>query len=234
MIGLEYIRKLNFDTVDSLAEKLHVTKGLISQWENQKAPIPNKRLEELSKIYNVSNEYFSRPLTRMEKLCLQKEKMLDTSSKDIDKYTITDTDQDGNTVDKITIDGKTSILKMTERLQVVIDFEEVIQELYEISSIEYTEDTELTDIIFSALSANDENIYIITKFVALMKNESNLLIPSILKAVELSKSDDDSAEIHSDLVKKLVPIFRDWRLKEKERTDIEYQEYKELFGLNDE
>lgn len=234
MIGLEYIRKLNFDTVDSLAEKLHVTKGLISQWENQKAPIPNKRLDELSNIYNVSSEYFSRPLTKMEKLCLQRAKMIDTSSQNIGKYTIVDSDCNGDTVDKVTIDGKTSMLKMAERLQVVIDFEEVIQEIYELSGIEYTEDTALTDVIFSALSANDENIYIITKFISLMKNEPNFLIPSILKAVELSKSDCDSTEIHNDLVKKLVPIFRDWRSEEKQRTELEYQEYKELFGLNDE
>ena len=72
MIGLEYIRKLNSDTVDSLAEKLHVTKGLISQWENQKSPIPNKRLEELSKLYNVSSEYFSKELTSLEQMKIKK------------------------------------------------------------------------------------------------------------------------------------------------------------------
>lgn len=72
MIGLEYIRKLNSDTVDSLAEKLHVTKGLISQWENQKSPIPNKRLDELSNIYNMSSEYFSKELTSLEQLKIKK------------------------------------------------------------------------------------------------------------------------------------------------------------------
>ena len=72
MLGLEYIRKLNSDTVDLLAEKLHVTKGLISQWENQKSPIPNKRLEELSKLYNVSSEYFSKELTSLEQIKIKK------------------------------------------------------------------------------------------------------------------------------------------------------------------
>ena len=58
MLGLEYIRKLYGDTTITLADKLGITNALISQWENGKKLIPDKRLEELSNIYNVSGEYF--------------------------------------------------------------------------------------------------------------------------------------------------------------------------------
>ena len=50
MLGLEYIRKLYGDTTVTLADKLSITNALISQWENGKKSIPEKRLEELSKL----------------------------------------------------------------------------------------------------------------------------------------------------------------------------------------
>ena len=56
MLGLEYIRKLYGDTTVTLAEKLEISNVNISQWENGKKPIPEKRLEELSSIYNVSSK----------------------------------------------------------------------------------------------------------------------------------------------------------------------------------
>lgn len=232
MIGLEYIRKMNLDTVDSLAKKLNVSKGLISQWENQKAPIPAKRLKELSKLYDVSSEYFSRSLTKIEKLCLQREKMLYTSKK-VGEYTIENRDHNGEINDRITIDGKVSMLKLAESLQIIIDFERIIQEIYENSGIYYTDDAELSDVILSAVSVNQEYIYIIEKFVTLLRDEHNLLFPSILKAVELSKV-DNPVVIHNELVNKLIPIFSNWRSKEMEKADIEYQEYKELFDVDDE
>ena len=60
MLGLEYIRKLYGDTTVTLAEKLGISNVNISQWENGKKPIPEKRQEELSSIYNVSSKYFSK------------------------------------------------------------------------------------------------------------------------------------------------------------------------------
>ena len=72
MFGLEYIRKLYGDTTITLADKLGITNALVSQWENGKKPIPEKRLDELSKLYNVSKEYFSRELTPLEQLIIKK------------------------------------------------------------------------------------------------------------------------------------------------------------------
>ena len=72
MLGLEYIRKLYGDTTITLADKLGITNALVSQWENGKKPIPEKRLEELSNIYNVSSEYFSKELTSLEQVKIKK------------------------------------------------------------------------------------------------------------------------------------------------------------------
>lgn len=72
MIGLEYIRKLYGDTTITLADKLGITNVNISQWENGKKPIPEKRLEELSKLYNVSSKYFSKELTLLEQVKIKK------------------------------------------------------------------------------------------------------------------------------------------------------------------
>ena len=72
MLGLEYIRKLYGDTTITLADKLGITNALISQWENGKKPIPEKRLEELSKLYNVSSKYFSKELTSLEQVKIKK------------------------------------------------------------------------------------------------------------------------------------------------------------------
>lgn len=72
MLGLEYIRKLYGDTTITLADKLGITNALISQWENGKKPIPEKRLDELSTIYNVSSEYFSKELTSLEQMKIKK------------------------------------------------------------------------------------------------------------------------------------------------------------------
>ena len=72
MLGLEYIRKLYGDTTITLADKLGITNVNISQWENGKKPIPKKRLEELSKLYNVSSKYFSKELTSLEQVKIKK------------------------------------------------------------------------------------------------------------------------------------------------------------------
>ena len=72
MLGLEYIRKLYGDTTMTLADKLGITNALVSQWENGKKPIPEKRLEELSKLYNVSSKYFLKELTSLEQVKIKK------------------------------------------------------------------------------------------------------------------------------------------------------------------
>lgn len=240
MIGLEYIRKLNFDTAESLAGKLGVTKGLISQWENQKTPIPQKRLKDLSKLYNAPIEYFSRPLTRIEKLHLNELETIASLSKPTNNYIVSDTDKYGNKIDEVTVNSEEVLKKTLLNIQGAIKFEEIIQRLYDIAGMRYLDDTDYSpdlapfEIIASTMTANNANIFIIEKFTALMESEAGLLIiPATLKALELSKNETDSKISNNKLINKLTAVFREWRLEEKKKAEIELSTFKEVFDIND-
>ena len=75
MIGLEYILSLyNLQHVE-LAEKLGIKKQNINMWVKQKQSIPKKYLPVLEALFGVGSDYFSRELTEIEKLEIQKEKL---------------------------------------------------------------------------------------------------------------------------------------------------------------
>lgn len=239
MIGLEYIRKLNFDTAESLADKLGVTKGLISQWENQKTTIPQKRLKDLSALYNVPIEYFNRPITRIEKLRLNGMMTIALLSKPTNKYTVEDMDKDGNKINEATVNSDEVLEKALRNIQTAIEFEEIIQRLYNISGMQYLDDTETSpdlmpfEIIASTINANSANIFVIKKFVSLLESETGLLIPATLKAIELSKNETDSKVSSNKLINKLTSVFREWRLEEKKKSEIEHNTFKEIFDIVD-
>ena len=124
MIGLEYIRKLNKDTCESLAEKIGVTNPLVSQWESGKKPIPQKRISEIATLYNVKPEYITKELTYLEKL------HLDYEFSDNDKTVLRKKIAIEEVLEKITID----LLKLDEisELNIIV------------SAISKTDDTEQT------------------------------------------------------------------------------------------
>lgn len=241
MIGLEYIRKLNSDTVDSLAEKLHVTKGLISQWENQKSPIPNKRLEELSKLYNVSQEYFSRELTKLEQLHIEYDKVSDEYDATVNEYELpVDFDENGIPRGFVTQTcGDNGILAYMRILETDIEIEETLQEVRDIideNCSKYHEPFGMDSIV----DTREKNINLIRKFVSLMKDNDVMFLAYILRAVELSGEDGDAwGEIpkfdKNGLTGKVLAVIKEWKEAEQKRREAEYQEYKELFGIdNDE
>lgn len=241
MIGLEYIRKLNSDTVDSLAEKLHVTKGLISQWENQKSPIPNKRLEELSKLYNVSQEYFSRELTKLEQLHIEYDKVSDEYDATVNEYELpVDFDENGIPRGFVTQTcGDNGILSYMRILETDIEIEETLQEVRDIideNCSKYHEPFGMDSIV----DTREKNINLIRKFVSLMKDNDVMFLAYILRAVELSGEDGDAwGEIpkfdKNGLTGKVLAVIKEWKVAEQKRREAEYQEYKELFGIdNDE
>lgn len=239
MIGLEYIRKLNFDTAESLADKLGVTKGLISQWENQKTTIPQKRLKDLSILYNAPIEYFNRPITRIEKLHLNEMMTIALLSKPTNKYIVENIDKDGNKMNEETVNSDEVLEKALGNIQTAIEFEEIIQRLYNISGMQYLDDTETSpdlmpfEIIASTINANSANIFVIKKFVSLLESETGLLIPATLKAIELSKNETDSKVSSNTLINKLTAVFREWRLEEKKKAEIEHDTFKEVFDIVD-
>lgn len=75
MIGLEYILALyNIQHVE-LAEKLEIKKQNINLWVKKKQKIPKKYLPILEEIFGLDQKYFSKELSEIEKLEIQKEKL---------------------------------------------------------------------------------------------------------------------------------------------------------------
>lgn len=75
MFGLTYIRKLYNYSMEDLSKKLGVSKQTISKWENQKIPISDKRLKQLSEIFKIPEEYFNTQLSDTDELLVQKTKL---------------------------------------------------------------------------------------------------------------------------------------------------------------
>jgi plasmid maintenance system antidote protein VapI len=75
LIGLEYILSLyNIQHVE-LAEKLGIKKQNINMWVKQKQNIPKKYLPVLEELFGTQSNYFSREITEIDKLEIQKEKL---------------------------------------------------------------------------------------------------------------------------------------------------------------
>lgn len=58
MNGLQYIRKANSISLDTLGKRMGITRQTISQWEHGTCAIPKARIKELSIIFNIPHEYF--------------------------------------------------------------------------------------------------------------------------------------------------------------------------------
>ncbi|TFB13579.1 XRE family transcriptional regulator [Filobacillus milosensis] len=75
MIGLEYILDLYGMQHIELAEKLGIKKQNINLWIKGKQNISKKHLPTLEEIFGIEAMYFSKELTDLEKLEIQKEKL---------------------------------------------------------------------------------------------------------------------------------------------------------------
>ncbi len=238
MIGLEYIRKLYGDTTSALAEKLGISNVNISHWETQKKPIPAKRLEELSQIYNIPQKFFSKELTRLEELKIEYKKVSQAYDGSIVEYEAAyDFDENGIPREFIKrAEGDSGLLEHLRCLETDIKIEKVIQEVRNVIDDSYSESDEVFG-IDDFISTREQNIGLIKKFVSLMKSNPNEFLARVLRAVELSNPDDEgwgtNPRIDNTLVNSLVETMRDWKKSEKERKEREYQEYKDLFGIDE-
>lgn len=75
MIGLEYILDLFGMQHIELAEKLGIKKQNINLWIKRKQNISKKHLPTLESIFSIDAKYFSKELTDLDKLEIQKEKL---------------------------------------------------------------------------------------------------------------------------------------------------------------
>lgn len=75
MIGLEYILTLYGMPHVELAEKLGIKKQNINLWIKGKQNISKKYLPILEELFGIEEKYFTKELTDIEKLEIQKEKL---------------------------------------------------------------------------------------------------------------------------------------------------------------
>ena len=75
MNGLNFILNLYDMQYIKLAEILGINKQNITMWVKGKQKVPKKYLPTLEEIFNIDKEYFSRELTEIDKLEIQKEKL---------------------------------------------------------------------------------------------------------------------------------------------------------------
>lgn len=238
MIGLEYIRKLYNDTAESLAQKVGVTKGLISQWENQKRPIPEKRSEEIAKIYDVPAEYLSKELTPLEELKVQRTKVAAElyASYGEDEEPV-EFDSNGNPTKFSTFSYcDTGLLEHLRDIEADIKIEKVIEEVRSIIGNSFTE-VKGSFGYREYVDGKEQDANLIHMFVSLMKNNNSMFLARILRAIEKSADEGeywgDNPLTDNDLVSSVSAVIRSWKEKEKKRREKEYEEYKELFGIDE-
>lgn len=75
MNGLNFILNLYDMQYIKLAEILGINKQNITMWVKGKQKVPKKYLPILEEIFNIDKEYFSKELTEIDKLEIQKEKL---------------------------------------------------------------------------------------------------------------------------------------------------------------
>lgn len=79
MVGLEHILNLYNIQQNELANKLGIKKQNITLWIKGKQKIPKKHLVSLSSMFELPSEYFEKELNEVDKLEIQKSKLLKDS-----------------------------------------------------------------------------------------------------------------------------------------------------------
>ena len=83
MIGLEFILNLYEMQQQELASKLKIKKQNITLWIKGKQSVSKIHLPKLSEIFNIPQEYFQKELGEIDKLEIQKMKLLTSVQSDI-------------------------------------------------------------------------------------------------------------------------------------------------------
>lgn len=240
MLGLEYIRTTFEDTTVTLANKLGISNVNISQWENGKKPIPEKRLEELHSLYHIPKEYFTKELTTLEQLEVQRVKI----KKEYDaSFVVEDVpiefDENGEPTEYANIpycdEGLGIYLK---EIETDIKVEKVIEKV-RTTITEPVQDFNENYNEIDYANATEANVNLVHKFVSLMKTNDIMFLAYILRAIEISEDDAENWGKNpyldrNGLTKKIAVVIKEWKVAEKKRQEAEYQEYKELFGVDEE
>lgn len=95
MIGLQFIVKVYNGTYKQLAEKLEIAPPTIMAWLSKKRPIPKAKLEALSALFKIEEEWFTKELNEVDKIQIQLEYFRRLSKRDAFEMPDFFTDHDG-------------------------------------------------------------------------------------------------------------------------------------------
>lgn len=70
MIGLTYIRNLYNKSLQDIADELGLTKQTVHKWETKQKQIPKIRLEQLSEMFDLNQDYFNKELNNRDKIII--------------------------------------------------------------------------------------------------------------------------------------------------------------------
>jgi len=76
MIGLEYVCGLYNKKYTNVAQELGISRQVVNIWIKGIKPIAKKHLPKLANMFNLSEEYFQKELTEIDKLKIQKIKLI--------------------------------------------------------------------------------------------------------------------------------------------------------------
>ena len=129
MIGLEFIIGLYNMQYVELAEYLGIKKQNINMWVKRRQNIPKKYLPILEELFGIESEFFSKELTEIEKLELQKEKLKKDLQPVITKYEEQFMIGKINDIVEVPIYDKEEINKIErdiEKAKIVLKFKEAL------------------------------------------------------------------------------------------------------------
>lgn len=225
MIGLNYIRNLYKKTTVDLAKELGITNGLISQWEQEKKPIPDKRVKQLSKLFGIPDVYFTKQVSDIDKLLIENIKIDQDISKT--EYEYEDTVYDEKINDYITIPQigyDNSLIELKEINDSTIKKLKVLQKIDGI--ISSSQDAEsLSDVI----DTMDSYSLIFDRFADIVQDNSENtsgFLHYIMRAIELTCSlktqrkifgkgrpSSGAIEDENEFVQSLYKVMNDWKMK---------------------
>lgn len=207
MIGLEFVRTANNMSCVELAKMLDVSKSTISIWESKKKPIPKSRLKQLAEIFNVSEDFLSKDVTRLDKL--------EYEHKQIDNNGIFKTSNNQYIVyDDIT----------QQIIQNDIYEEKLIQKLRNI--IAYDIDDE------KGITFKQSEIKAIAEFFNLLQIHGGVYMLTILRAIkyaDLNETDFENLELKDGVVKTIATVLHKQLEAEKAYQQQEEEEMRKLF-----
>ncbi len=159
MIGLEYIVNLYNKQFKDVAEELGISKQVINGWIKGRYNISKKHLPKLSKMFSLSEEYFQRELSELEKIDIQKIKLHNERTEYHHEDTFTDpdtgeefiiTDTRIDEVDMFNdayLDYEKNIIKLTEKIKDIIHSKFYDESNNDDSTLPYNALSEASDIL---------------------------------------------------------------------------------------